>query len=139
MYMNNHHTGHSPSQTKPNLTHECKKCHVSKIMMLSLPFGKARAQQLSLPMQLSVLLSGRDKSREFPGPHPVTQPLLTGTATCSSSSPQSYLAGLHVCVEGQELQIVKVAVVMTMIMTVMMMIMMLLLVRCSNFLVDICT
>ena len=63
MYVNNHYTGHRPSKTKPNPTHECKKCHVFKVMMFSLLFGKARAQQESLPRQHSVLVlpSGRNK------------------------------------------------------------------------------
>lgn len=42
VYVNNHYTGNNPSKTKPNPTHECKKCHVSKIMMFSLPVGKGR-------------------------------------------------------------------------------------------------
>lgn len=42
VYVKNHYTGTNPSKTKPSPTHECKKCHVSKIMMSSLPFGKGR-------------------------------------------------------------------------------------------------
>lgn len=135
--MNNHYTGHSHSQTKPNPTHECEKCHVFKLMTFSLPYGKARAQQWSLPMQHSVLVlpSGRNKSGVFSGPHPATHPLLTGSMTCSSSSPHRYLAGLHVgvCKKSCYLQIVKVVVVMKMIMRVMLMLVMMLLVGALTF------
>lgn len=137
MDVNNYYTGHSPSKTKPNPTHECKKCHVFKIMIFSLPFGKAGAQQWSLPTQHSVLVlpGGRNKSREFSGPPLVTQPLLPGSVTCSCSSPHRYLAGFHIR-GGKKpchLQIVKVAVVMKMIMTVMMTKMMMLLVGALTF------
>lgn len=87
-----------------------------------------------------VLPSGGNESAEFPGPHAVLQPLLTGSVTCCCSSPSRSSAGLHICVEGQVIQIVKAAVVMTVITAVMMtMMVIVLLAGCFNFLLDICT
>lgn len=100
VYVNNHYTGNNPSKRKPNPTHECEKCHVSTIMMSSPPFGKGRGTAPSSPMRRSVLIlpSGRNKSREFSGPHPAAQALLVGSLTCSCFSRHGELAGLHVWV-----------------------------------------
>lgn len=97
---------------------------------------REEAQEWVLPRQHSVLIppSGRNKSKEFSGPHPTTQPLLTGFRSADASGHRGYLAGLHVCVEGQKscyLQIVWVAGVMSMMMMVMMIMIMMLLVECS--------